>query len=84
MKHLRLAIVILFLFTMSYLIAAPDWQIVVHQGSSSYYGIVTIDGVLAQPEDLFGIFVGDECRAIASPSDEGKVYLVLSLHQRIL
>ncbi|MDP8321148.1 MAG: Ig-like domain-containing protein, partial [Candidatus Stygibacter australis] len=75
MKHLRLAIVILFLFTMSYLIAEPDWSPVIYTDTgSTFYGDVTIDGVAAGPDDLFGIFVGDECRAIANPGIGGHVY----------
>ncbi|MCF7911156.1 MAG: tandem-95 repeat protein, partial [Candidatus Cloacimonetes bacterium] len=69
MSPLRLATVIFILFTMSYLIAAPDWNVVVYTGLGTDLDCyIRIDSVLATSADLVGAFVGDECRMLGYPS----------------
>lgn len=59
-----------FLFVCQLKAQAPDWDVntAKYQGTMTITGVLRIDGLDSQnPDDLVGIFSGNECRGVASP-----------------
>ncbi|MCF7920239.1 MAG: T9SS type A sorting domain-containing protein [Candidatus Cloacimonetes bacterium] len=61
--------------------ASPDWQVVNYCNSTTAYGIVTIDGISAQEDDIVAAFIDGECRGAQNiNSSQGQSYVTIVIN----
>ncbi len=80
MKKIYL-ISMIYLFTVTFTFAQPNWTPIIYTNSTTAYGIVTLDGNAASAGDIVGAFVSDECRAVGNVVLNGGTAYVTLVNQ---
>lgn len=81
---MKKVVFVVFLFSLLFCYADPDWEIVIYTNSTVAYCQIMIDEIHANEGDLIGAFVEGECRGIGNTVVfEGNSYSTLNIQGNI-